>query len=224
MPHKYQIMTNLIFTIPPPYADEGIIAILAQRKGYRDAMTLTSKADINFGMQSSWFTQHYALLSQFKAFLLLASMTDLYFAGLRIKHPEDTKTDEHLQNALWRWTAVRLTQNHEQKQRWSSSEQSSPAALVPAAAFIPPYTVVKDMGARGIFKSTYYYTTLASLSHSWMRQVTGKKEKKTTVIKWVINNCIRMHKRIRLRLGKQPKNSGEFEFAILVIFFSTVFV
>lgn len=118
MPHKYQIMTNLIFTIPPPYADEGIIALLAQRKGYRDTMTLTSKADINFGMQSSWFTQQCALLSQFKAFLLLASMTDLYFAGLRIKHPEDTKTDEHLQNALWRWMAVNLTQNHGQKQRW----------------------------------------------------------------------------------------------------------
>lgn len=106
----------------------------------------------------------------------------------------------------------------------SSLEQSSPAAaLLPAAAFIPPYTAAKEMGARGVFKSTYYYTTLASLSHAWMRQVTGKK-KKTTVIKWVINNCIRMHKRIRLGLGKQPKNSGEFEFEILVIFFQQFFV
>lgn len=220
MPHKYQIMTNLIFTIPPPYADEGIIAILAQRKGYRDAMTLTSKADINFGMQSSWFTQHYALLSQFKVFLLLASMTDLYFAGLRIKHPEDTKTDEHLQNAFF----VEVNCCETYSEPWaetvlSSSEQSSPAALLPAAAFIPPYTVVKEMGARGVFKSMYYYTTLASLSHAWMRQVTDKKKKKTTVIKWVINNCIRTHKMIRLRLGKQPKKSGEFEFAILVFLF-----
>lgn len=72
MPHKYQIMTNLIFTIPPPYTDEGIIAILTLQKGYGDTMTLTSKVYINFGMQSSRFTQHDVLLSMFKAFLFLA--------------------------------------------------------------------------------------------------------------------------------------------------------
>lgn len=52
MPHKYQVMTNLIFTTPPPYADEGIIAVVTLQKGYGDAMTLTSKAYIDF-----WDTQ-----------------------------------------------------------------------------------------------------------------------------------------------------------------------
>lgn len=84
---KHQIMTNLIFTIPPPYVYEGIIAILALEKGYRDTMTLTSKAYVTFGMQSSWFTQHSAIFCMFKAFLFLASVMALYFAGLHIRHP-----------------------------------------------------------------------------------------------------------------------------------------
>lgn len=46
-------MTNLIFTIPPPYVDEVIIAILTLQKGYGDTMTLTSNAYITFGMQGT---------------------------------------------------------------------------------------------------------------------------------------------------------------------------
>lgn len=51
MPHKYQIMTSLIFTVSPPYTDEGIIAIATQWKRNGDMTTLTSEVYINLGTQ-----------------------------------------------------------------------------------------------------------------------------------------------------------------------------
>lgn len=53
MTPKYQVMTNLIFTMPLPYADEGIIAVLALQGQCGGTTTTTSKPSMNFEMQSS---------------------------------------------------------------------------------------------------------------------------------------------------------------------------
>lgn len=156
-------MTNLIFTIPPPYVDEGIIAIPALQKGYGDTMTLTSKAYITFGMQSSRFTQHSALFYMFKAFLFLASFLWwlCVLQGFTSGTQENVKIIVHLQKALLNWP-----ESYSESQVGiihSSSEQSSSAlrraALLPAMAILLPYAAANEMAGRGVLKITFYYTT-----------------------------------------------------------------
>lgn len=161
--HKHQIMTNLIFTIPPPYVDEGIIAILALQKGYGGTMTLTSKAYINFGMQSGRLTQNSALFSMFKAFLFLASVMALYFAGLYIRHLG--RCQNYCPPAKG-FAEVNWHESCSESQVGiihSSSEQSSPAlrraALLPTMAALLPYAAANEMVGRGVLKITFCYTT-----------------------------------------------------------------
>lgn len=158
-------MTNLIFTIPPPYVDEGIIAILALQKGYGDTMTLTSKAYITFGMQSSRFTQHSALFYMFKAFLFpsIVSVMALCFAGLHIRHPG--KCQNYCTPAKG-FAEVNWPESYSESQVGiihSSSEQSSSAlrraALLPAMAILLPNAAANEMAGRGVLKITFYYTT-----------------------------------------------------------------
>lgn len=163
MLHKHQIMTNLIFTIPPPYVDEGIIAILALQRGYEDTMTLTSKAYINFGMQSSRFTQHSTLFSMFKAFLFLASVMALNFAGLHIRHPGRCHNycppTKGIAGVNWHesYSEPHVGIIH------SSSEQRWPAlrraALLATMAVLLSYAAANEMVGRGVLKITFYYTT-----------------------------------------------------------------
>ena len=66
MPHKYQIMTNLIFTIPPPYADAGILAILACRRGMETQWHEHQKCILILGCRAadSLSTAYYFLCSK----------------------------------------------------------------------------------------------------------------------------------------------------------------
>lgn len=163
MLHKHQIMTNLIFTIPPPYVDEVIIAILTLQKGYGDTMTLTSNAYITFGMQGTWFTQHSALFYMFKAFFFLASMMALCIAGLHIRHPGRW---QNYCPPVKSFAEVNWPESYSKSQvgiTHSSSGQSSPtlrrAALLPAMAIFLPYAAANEMAGRGVSKITFYYTT-----------------------------------------------------------------
>lgn len=98
----------------------------------------------------------------FKAFLFLASVMALCFAGLHIRHPG--RCQNYCPPAKG-FAEVNWPESYSESQAgiiYSSSEQSSPAlrraALLPAMVILLPYAATNEMAGRGVLKITFYYT------------------------------------------------------------------
>lgn len=185
MPHKYQIMTNLIFTMPLPYADEGIIAGLALQGQCGGTMTTTSNTSSNFGMQSSWCTAHGPSAFKAQSIPLPGICDGSVFC--RASHQAPRKRSKLTCKRLcWgelEWILIRITSR---KSTWLLRPQLICPEKFNTSSCHSYFTSLhcsKGDGGKRCLQDNISLphpslSPLASLSDTWMKQVASQKNPK----------------------------------------------